>query len=135
MKITDPILGQDGEWFNGGKSPFAAFRRIFIPTGKPVSIWVDVAGKKVPLWQSQLFLEIEGKYPDILPQIISSLLPNDSISQASIDFQKHYQLSQIDIRGHIPPMKCILHYKTDLEFDWYVGVNADYGVEYCGERD
>jgi hypothetical protein len=96
---------------------------------------VDYRAGSVPPSQGQLYSDIEEKYPALVPEILETLFPTQSRPEAEEYFRKHFQLECIDIRGHIHPSNCVLHYRTDLEFDWYVRVSGDFHVEFWGERD
>ena len=134
-KLADPILGDKGEIFTSGNQSWGAFQRDFPPTGANTTILVNVLDGRVPQSQAHLFCEIVERYPKLVLEILRSIFPGTSFRAAAKKFQEHFHLEGIDIRGHIPPSKCVLHYRTDLQFDWFVRVSRDYRVECCGEKD
>jgi hypothetical protein len=135
-RLTDPVLGQEGNVTKMGSVFWASFRKKFPPTGSDVTVLVNVFENCVPSSQIGLYREIEEKYPKLVLEIAKAL--NSKISSAGGVFQKRFELDVIDLRGHVRPSMCVLLYRTDhsdLEFDWYVRLAKDGRVELVGERD
>jgi hypothetical protein len=131
--LIDPTLGSEGELFQSGAYCWASFKSDFTPLGSKVIVLVDVVDGCVPSSALGLYREMEAIYPKLAPAIGKAVSSRTSIPEVAIE--KRFKLEMIDIRGHIRPSACVLHYRTDLEFDWYVRVSGDYRVEICGERD
>jgi hypothetical protein len=122
-----------GQLFKSGTFGWASFKCDFNPLGSKVIVLVDVVGGFVPSSSLGLYREIEANYPRLVPAIARAVNSRTSIPE--VEIEKRFRLEMIDIRGHIRPSACVLHYRTDLEFDWYVRVSGDYQVEFYGERD
>ena len=133
--VADPVLGQ-GELVKMGVVFWASFKADFAPIESKVTVLVDVFEGSVPSSAIDLYREIETNYPMILPKILKLVCSKSSAPEMAV--QKGFKLEAIDLRGHIRPSKCVLHYRTertDFEFDWYARVSPDYRIEFCGERD
>lgn len=133
--VTHALLGQ-GQLFQAGASEWAAFKKEFTPTGRKVTVLIDVLHGCVHSFDVDLYRDIEAQYSDLVPKVVQSVRSRISSKEETI--QKGFTLDTIDIRAHIRPSACVLHYTTDqagFEFDWYVRVSRDYRVESCGERD
>ena len=141
QELADPIFGNEGRVFIGDK-PWAAFRKEFGPTKGYITIYVDVINGDIPKSQRDLYIEIEAWYPRVIPDIFESIFREITRYETAKKFsspdkiQNHFQLKSVDIRGHIPPSKCVLHYQTGVDvFDWYVRISKDYRIECCGPED
>jgi hypothetical protein len=131
--MIDQTLGSAGDLFKSGAYCWASFKSDFTPLGSKVIVLVDVVGGCVPSSALDLYREIEATYPKLVPAIGRAVSSRTSIPEVGIE--KRFRLEMIDIRSHIRPSACVLHYRTDREFDWYVRVSGDYRVEVHGERD
>jgi hypothetical protein len=134
--MTEPSFDRGGTLFESGRHRWATFTREFAPTGSMVTVLVDVADGKAPSSAVGLYCQLKASYAMLLPKIVQSVC--SSVSVASATVEQGFKLDSVDLRGHIRPSACVLHYRTDrsdFEFDWYVRVSQDYRVEYCGERD
>ena len=129
----DSRVPPPGRLCKAGEYCWAAFTGDFTPTGSTVTVLADVVGGCIPPSAVGLFCQVEANYVTLLPEIVRSLCSKISIAPATI--QQRFKLDTIDLRGHLRPSTCVLHYRTDLEFDWYVRVSHDYRVECCGPLD
>jgi hypothetical protein len=142
-KVVDPVLGDEGKVFHAGNIVWATFNKTFRPTGKRIAVLVDVTNGIVPETQRNLYTEIEKWFLNGLPEILELMLrrlgesdKTETKLPATNQIQDHFQLKAIDVRGHIPPSKCVLHFSTDLDdMDWYARISKDYQVEVCGPED
>lgn len=96
---------------------------------------MDLHDRAVPPSQGLRYREIEERYPSLVPAILASLFADKSPTAAADHFREHFRLDCIDIRGHLAPSTAVLHYRTDLEYDWHVRLSEDFGVESLGESD
>lgn len=141
-ELRDLVLGDHGKIYQSGNVIWGAFKKEFRPTQNQVVIFVDVTNETVPYAQHELYQEIEKWYPSGLPDISMSI--HDEMKKAETrqelptpeHIHNHFRLHSIDIRSHVLPLKCVLHYHADREhFDWYVRISDDYSIESCGEED
>jgi (2Fe-2S) ferredoxin len=133
--VRHAALGQ-GQLFTAGTSSWAAFNVAFTPTGDKVTVLIDVRDGRVHSSDVDWYREIEATYTNLVPEIVKSVCSRISTTEEAV--KKGFKLDIIDIRGHIRPQGCVLHYRTDrgdFEFDWYARVSRDYRIEFCGERD
>jgi hypothetical protein len=115
---------------------WATFQPAFRPLGARVPVLVDVLDGCVPFSMIGLYREIEAHYSQLVPEIIRGVCSRISTTMEAVE--QGFKLEAIDLRGHIRPSACVLHYHADraeFEFDWYARVSQDYRIEFCGERD
>ncbi|HKZ54769.1 MAG TPA: hypothetical protein VJ123_04760 [Anaerolineales bacterium] len=142
-KITDPILGDEGEVFGAGERAAGIFTTAFAPTKSRVLVLVDVIDGAVPHVQRELFREVAAWYPEAVHEVYAAILrkvredPAAKELTSLEEIQDRLQLTAVDIRYPFrPPAKCILEYKFDPNAPkWFVRIDEEFQVEWVGLGD
>lgn len=140
-KLSDPVLGDEGEIFGSGEWAWGSFTKEFVPTRSRVLILTDVIDGAIPQSQRDLYLEIEEWYPrgvqEVFEAILDEMKKEEFKELPSLEQIKNsFQLTIIDVRPSSRPEKCVLDYQVDPhQSDWYVVISEDYHVETCALKD
>ena len=141
--VADPVLGPHGSVIVAGRLRWASFKTEFPPIRATIEVLTDIFfGDPIPESQRATFLELRTNYHVLLPAICDAFFAEMTRTgtrrslPARPELPGHLVLEAVDVRGHLAPSKCVLHFSTDLDyFDWCIRLSEQFRTEYCGPKD